>query len=335
MRAGVIFAALVGLVVATWLVFAIGFHSIVLAMLAVGWAGFAVLCAVGAGLFALLGTAWFALVPRYEKPLLLNFVWGRAVRECAGELLPFSQVGGIVIGARALMLRNVSASVAFASTIVDVTVEMVAQIAFILAGLAILVAVVPHSAANAALTRSTVIGIVAAVIGAVLFLLLQQRGLVPMARLSSRHFPKAAVWLEKLHYSLAEIHASPPALVVSFMIHICGWLGTALWAWSALHLIGRPVSFLLVFAIEAILYAIRSAAIFIPGALGVQEATYALLGPLFGISAPTGIALSLLKRARDVTLGVPVLLAWQFTEGGRAVKADTDPARLFSHDRPP
>jgi putative membrane protein len=335
MRYGVIFAALLGVALAAWLVVSVGFHSILSAALAVGWAGFTVLCVFGATLFALLGAAWFALVPRHEKPRVANFIWSRAVRECAGELLPFSQVGGIVIGARALMLRNVRTSVAFASAIVDVTVEMIAQIVFIVAGLAILIAVVPHSTANAALTRSTVIGIGAAVIAAALFLLLQQRGLLPIARWSSRHFPKAGVWLRKLHDCLGEIRASPIRLAISFAIHICGWTGTALWAWIALRLIGRPVSFPLVFAIEAILYAIRSAAVLVPGALGVQEASYVLLGPLFGIAAPVGIALSLLKRARDVALGVPVLLAWQFTEGGRAIQTDADPASALRENRAP
>jgi putative membrane protein len=335
MRFGVILAALLGLALAVWLVFSVGFHPILSAMLAVGWVGFAVLCLFGAALFALLGIAWFGLVPRHEKPRLANFVWGRAVRECAGELLPFSQVGGIVIGARALILRNVRTSVAFASTIVDVTVEMVAQIVFILAGLAVLLTLLPHSQANTDLTRSTTIGVVAAVIGATLFLLLQQRGLAPIARWSGRYFPKAGVWLGKLHDSLGEIHASPPRLAISFAIHICGWIGTALWAWIALRLIGRPVSFLFVFAIEAILYAIRSAAIFVPGAIGVQEASYALLGPLFGIAAPTGIALSLLKRARDVALGVPILLIWQFAEGSRAMKTDADPANPFRQNPSP
>ena len=82
-----------------------------------------------------------------------------------------------------------------------------------------------------------------------------------------RYFPKAGGALRSVHDGLAEIRASPTGLAVCFAIHITGWLGTALWAWIALHLIGRPIPFLFVFAIEAILYAIRSAAIFVPGAL--------------------------------------------------------------------
>jgi putative membrane protein len=327
MRFGVIFAALLGLLLAAWLVIAVGFHSIVSAMFAVGWGGFVVLCASGAALLALLGTAWFALVPRNDKTRLANFVWGRAVRECAGELLPFSQLGGIVIGARALKLRGLDGSLAFASSIVDVTVEMVAQIVFVLAGLVFLLTVARHAPANAALTRSVVVGVVAATVSAALFFLLQHQGITAMARWSGRWFPKAEVWLGELHQSLAGIHASPARLAVSLGIHLCGWIGTALWAWFALYLIGRQISFPLVFTIEAILCAIRSAAIIVPGAIGVQEASYALIGPLFGLAPPVAIALSLLKRARDVAIGLPVLLTWQYVESGRAWKGTSDSVR--------
>jgi putative membrane protein len=300
-------------------------------MFAVGWVGLLALCTSGASLFAVLGAAWFALVPREKKTRLADFVWGRAVRECAGELLPFSQLGGIVIGARALTLRGVDGSLAFASSIVDVTVEMVAQILFVLAGLVFLLTVARHAPANAALTRSVAVGVVAAAIAAALFFVFQQRGVAAMARWSSRWFPKAGGWLGELHESLAGIHASPARLAVSLVTHLFGWVGTALWAWFALYLIGRPISFPLVFTLEAILCAIRSAAIIVPGAIGVQEASYAVIGPLLGLAAPAAIALSLLKRARDVAIGLPVLLAWQFVEGGTAWKTTGDSVRQIGH----
>src|SRR5262249_13432524 len=71
--------------------------------------------------------------------------------------------------------------------------------------------------------------------------------------------------------------------------------------------------------IESLVYAIRSAAVFIPNALGVQEGAYVLLGPLFGVATDTALAISVLKRARDIAIGVPVLLIWQAAEGRRAV----------------
>ena len=53
-----------------------------------------------------------------------------------------------------------------------------------------------------------------------------------------------------------------------------------------------------------------------------------LLGALFGLSPDMALALSLLKRGRDITIGVPVLLCWQALEGGalmrRRAATDTD-----------
>jgi len=71
-------------------------------------------------------------------------------------------------------------------------------------------------------------------------------------------------------------------------------------------------------ALEALVSAIRSAAVFIPHALGAQEAAYAVLSPLFGIGAEFGLAVSVLKRARDLAMGIPILLIWQVLEGHRA-----------------
>jgi hypothetical protein len=65
------------------------------------------------------------------------------------------------------------------------------------------------------------------------------------------------------------------------------------------------------------LYAVRSIAFAVPNAVGVQEGAYILLGASFGLTPETALALSLLKRARDLTIGVPALVAWQLLESGR------------------
>jgi hypothetical protein len=73
-----------------------------------------------------------------------------------------------------------------------------------------------------------------------------------------------------------------------------------------------------VLVIESLLYAIRTVAFAIPNAVGVQEGAYILLGGAFGLTPEMALALSLLKRARDLTIGLPALGAWQAIEGGRA-----------------
>ena len=98
----------------------------------------------------------------------------------------------MVIGARAAILRELSGPLAFASTIVDITVEMVAEIAFVLAGLAILVARVPPSAASGQLARGIAIGLLAAVLGAASFVVLQQKSFSTIVSWMSRLMPGTA-----------------------------------------------------------------------------------------------------------------------------------------------
>jgi hypothetical protein len=66
---------------------------------------------------------------------------------------------------------------------------------------------------------------------------------------------------------------------------------------------------------------LRTLAFFVPGAVGVQEASYALLGALFGVTPAAAIGFSLARRARDFLIGIPVLLAWNIQEGRRVLRA--------------
>jgi uncharacterized membrane protein YbhN (UPF0104 family) len=82
---------------------------------------------------------------------------------------------------------------------------------------------------------------------------------------------------------------------------------------------GHPVSIGEALVIESLLHAVRGAAFAIPGALGAQEGALVLLCAAFGIPPEQAIALSLVKRAADLVLGMPGLLGWQMLEWGRLV----------------
>ena len=74
-----------------------------------------------------MGVAWWALLPGTSP---WSAIWARLVRDSASEVLPLSQVGGYVAGARAIAIAGVAGSTAAASTIVDVTLEFLAQLAY-------------------------------------------------------------------------------------------------------------------------------------------------------------------------------------------------------------
>ena len=85
--------------------------------------------------------------------------------------------------------------------------------------------------------------------------------------------------------------------------------------WLALYFLGHPVSVAEAILIDALTHAVSSAAFVVPAALGVQEGGFMVIGGLLGLTPEIALALALARRARDLILFLPGLLAWQIAEG--------------------
>jgi len=72
-----------------------------------------------------------------------------------------------------------------------------------------------------------------------------------------------------------------------------------------------------VLVLESLVFGLRTAVFFIPGAWGVQEAAYVLVGSVLGLAPETMLALILVKRARELVVGVPVLCVGQIVSALR------------------
>jgi glycosyltransferase 2 family protein len=317
MKLRIVIIAALGVALALCLVVFAGVGAVLSAAVAAGWSGFAILCLYALGLFIVLGAGWYVLLPSQQANLWV-FVRARMVRDAATEVLPFAQLGGIVLGARAAILQGIELPVAFASTVVDVTTEMMAQIGFVALGLVILSAHAPRSAYAASLTTVSVIGLGVAAIVAGLFVALQRYGRWMTGKLGAGLLRGAGAASGSVAAVFDRIYRSRARVASSSAIHFGGWIASAVGTWVCFRLIGTRIDLVSVLAIEALVCAARSAAVFVPNALGVQEAAYAVLAPLFGVGAEYGLAVSLLKRARDIAVGVPILLVWQAAEGKRA-----------------
>ncbi len=103
-------------------------------------------------------------------------------------------------------------------------------------------------------------------------------------------------------------------LAVGTALHLAGWCAKGTGNWIALRLLGAPIDLAGALAIEALLNAMLAGAFMVPGYAGIQEGGYAGLGALFGVAPDIAIATSLLRRARDLAIGIPVLLIWQLFE---------------------
>ena len=315
MRTITVLGLIGGLLVGTALVGYFGYGAVLHALLSVRWTGFLAIVAYQLGVIVLLGLCWYVLTP-HSAPLRA-FIWGRLIRDSSSEILPLSQLGGFVMGARAALLLGTPAPVAVASTIVDLTVEMFAQLGYAALGLGILAWQKPDDP----LIGWTALGLVVAVLSGIGFVVVQRSGLGVVERAISR---LAKQWVKgpsalprPVHEEIRDIYLRPRALWLGGGLHLAAWIASSGQAWIALRFMGIDLGLGPVLAIESLLYAIRSVAFAVPNAVGVQEGAYVMLGAAFGLAPEAALALSLLKRARDLAIGVPALLVWQMLESGR------------------
>lgn len=302
--------ALLGIAGAAALVLRFDAAEVFRAVLNIGWEGAAILLAWQAALYVLLGTAWRCVQPGISWGVL---IWGRMVRDAATACLPFSPVGGYVIGARAVTLRGTAWTTASAGTVVDVSAELAAQLLFALFGLSVLLVLQPDS---------SLIGPVAAGVGIALTLLavaLRSRaGIGRIAQTLGQILFGEALrtqgGLERLGQEMGALSGEWRRLLLGTALHLGGWFGTGVGTWISLRLLGHTTDLVGVLALEALLDAAIAVAFVVPGAAGVQEAGYVGLGAVFGVPPDIALGVSLLRRAREIGWGLPILGVWQWQE---------------------
>lgn len=328
MKLAAIFAAIAGLILGTCVVGYYGFGAVTGALLTIGWGGFAIVCLYHLVLFGLLGLSWWVIVPKHPATKPWIFVLSRAIRDAGSDVLPLSQIGGFVMGARAATLLGLTGAVAIATTVVDVTVEMLAQLGYTGLGLGLLL----YARPGTKLAYGVAAAIVVTLAAAIAFIVAQRRALGLFEgfarRIAHQSLPAATARMRPVQDAIYACYGHPSGLAQGFALHLAGWIANGIEAWIALLLMGVPISLAAVLTIESLLYAARSAAFFVPNALGVQEGVYVMLGSLYGLPPETMLALSLLKRARDIVIGVPMLLLWQGLESGRLWKRRARPASV-------
>ena len=257
--------ALLGLLIALLLVSYYGLGNVASAVSRIGWREFGLIVGWQIVLFIILGFAWDLITPAstMRRPWVL--IWGRMVRDASANCLPFSQVGGFVFGARAVTLHGVQWHTATASTVVDVTAEFLAQIAFACIGLGILLAHAPRSG----LAVPAEIGIGLAVLACFGFVWVQ-KGAAPIfarigRRIAGNWFANAEERVEILQAELGLIYGHTGKLALGFFVHLIGWISTGVAGWIAYRALGVPIDFDDALAIEALLSAAAAVAFLVPG----------------------------------------------------------------------
>ncbi len=316
MRKGTLIAAISGLGLGAIIVAYFGADVVLGTVERVGCGGFALVIAYRLAGYLPLGMSWWLIEPS-RRHQLIPFVRGRLVRDAVGDILPLSQLGGYLGGARALTVMGVPAPVAAATTVVDLTLELLAKLVYTVLGILLLAHLHPRSP----LVLPAMVGVCVGLAVVLAFVFVQRRGTADLERVSLRLGAKFLPGITGgSSPSVAEIldqaYARPCALAVAAGVHLLSWISDGVGAWIALHLMGVPLGIPAVLSLESLLHAVRSIAFAVPNAAGVQEGAYVMLGHIFGLAPDTALALSLLKRGRDILIGMPVLFDWQWLESG-------------------
>jgi len=316
-KLGLSLAGLLGIVAAVGIVVYNGADLVIEALISQGW-GLAVVVAFHLVPLVLSAAAWQVVTGPEWRGHWSIFLWARVLREAVNDLVPGGQVGGPFAGARALILHGAPWTPATAALVVDQTSETVALVVFALIGLVMLALV--GNAPNT--VRWGLVGVAVATVLVGGFVVAQRFGVINLldraiSLLVGHWNAEARPPVGDLHDTVWRVYRRAPRLAAGLVLHVICWVVGTGEVWLALRFLGHDVSWETALIVESLGQAIRSAAFVVPGALGVQEGGYVLLGAAFGIDPQTSLALSLTKRVRDIVIGAPALLAWQLVEGQR------------------
>ena len=294
--------------------------GVVMASLArAGLGGFAVIVAAGLLGEVVLAVGIVPLLPR-AMPLFV-VVAARQLRDSSADVLPITQLGGVAFAARALVLAGMAAPQASAAVIADVTTETFAQGLYVLVGVLASLSLLAKNTLLSPYVGAMLGGAAFLSVGAIAFALVQVTGSRWADRMSARLFATRQNQARAFHDTIHAIYRRRARVAMSILLQFLGWIASGVWLWVMLRAMGIAAGLWTAIAIQALVEGLRSALVFVPASVGVQEAGYAALAPVFGLTPEIGLALSLLRRARDIVVAVPVLLVWQLIEGRRAARA--------------
>ena len=281
-----------------------------------GLGGLALVIVAGLAAELVLSVGIIPLLPR-RMPLKVIFA-ARQLRDSSSDVLPITQLGGVAFAARAFVLAGLRAFEASASVIADLTTETFAQGLYVLTGIIASLSLLHRNALLSPWTSTMLGGALFLSIGSLLFAVVQLSGSRWAEKLGGKLFASTAGQAQGFSAAVHAIYRARARIALSILLQFAGWIASGLWLWVVLAVMDIHPGLWSAVAIQALLEGLRSATVFIPAAIGVQEAGYAAIAPVFGLPPEIGLAVSLLRRARDILVAVPVLLLWQMIEGRRA-----------------
>ena len=304
-----------GIALTAWLLERLGFAP-VMAFLARAGVGLLWLIPLRFAVAATEVRGWGALLGIRRRVPWLLLVWLAMVRDAVNTFLPVARVGGELVAIRLLRVRGVNTSTASASVIVETSVTLALQIVITLCGIAMML---PLAGIQTPLPE-LLAGVGAAVVVVAGFVAVQVR--IGLAEFADRTLGRALRAIGGRDLPLApgldrkvmSLYRHRAVLARCAFWQLVGFAGGAAEIALLAALMHIPLTLAQVFVFEALIQAVHSVAFVVPGALGVQEGGFVGLAVLLGVAPDAAFSLALGRRLRQLAIGFPVLLSWQWHE---------------------
>ncbi len=306
---------LLGLAAATGIIIWSGIDPVLAALDRAGWGIlWTSLYHILSMIFCVVG--WQALMPGRTRPSLGFFLYVLWLRSSVNNMMPVARIGGEVLAVRVMTKHGVIKTSAIASTVVELTMSVIAVFIFDVTGIGLFTWHIADRHTGWQLATGLLLSI-----PAIIAMIIVQRagvcGLLSkmftlMFRDKGKKFADNAAQLDRAVHTM--YRRKKRVLVCGFW-QLLAWGAGAGEIWLALYFLGHTLPLVQAFMLEALIQASASAAFVVPGALGVQEAGFLLFGGMLGLPADIAVALAVMRRCRDLLLYVPGLIAWQVQEG--------------------
>jgi glycosyltransferase 2 family protein len=292
--------------------------------------GFLVILAIYLVAFAIDSVTWQMAIPSVP----LNGLWAyrvwklRMVGEAFNTVMPGGGMGGEPV--KAVLLKKhygIGFREGTASLILAKTINMLALVAFLVVGFALMIGGTSLPASYETVAAAGLVGLGIAV---TLFFVIQRFGVTSLTGkwLSRWRFTR------RIEHVLHHIHDMDQRLIefytkargrfaAALALAFVNWLLGVVEVYYALLLLGHPVSWADAWIVEAAAQLVRTGAFFIPAAIGAQEGTFLLVCGAITGSPTLGVSVAIIRRLREI-----IWIIWGFALGSLySMKPGLNPER--------
>ena len=258
--------------------------------------------------------AWSILMVKNKLSIKTTFVitW---ISQTSGKFIPSGNITGEFVRFYLARRSGQKFSDASSSVLMDL---FIATFSLFIIGLLALIFIVFSLKSNFILDKYQylIMALVLISLGSLFFLLIIRKRIISKLLASTKKFEflskKNVYNLIRLDISLNKLSFRKKLLLSAITLRLIGWIAGAFEIYIFLWIIGVDAKVTDVIIIESVTAIIRSAAFFIPSAIGVQELAFVIVGELVGYSGIVSFSIAMGRRLREIMVGIPAIITWIF-----------------------